>query len=383
MAPQPQLQQHSPSTRLLLRICRRLAQTRQWPHVRARWRAPSVRSSAVPREAAGAKPGEAATDTFDCRSGASFAATARRASVALLGVAASLSVNGACCLALEYPYPFPPDAEDAVPLASSRVFKTRGNAQLPSARAPPAREIPRLLNADGTEESLEYLTTEPAQSSADSAPPPRPFDAARWRRAAFQWAVILAVVYKVQTDRGRGNAVTRKLGLQGAAGKALVGKRYRLTLDIGREPGTWMPPDWGASGRRILAPLAIEFKAGGLLEVIGVGAFVPMRLEGGSWSLDGDTLRFNVSVSGMSKGDISLPEGKLYFKTLAWGSSISSSKGKLLLLARRFVIRREWRSAGVFSAEPIGEAGDIEGGGLNTPTQLTLPPMRVRERRTG
>jgi hypothetical protein len=64
----------------------------------------------------------------------------------------------------------------------------------------------------------------------------------RWGRAAFQWGVIVAVVANVRAARDRGSAVTRRLGLAGVAGKALVGTRWRLTLDIGREPGTWMPP---------------------------------------------------------------------------------------------------------------------------------------------
>ena len=44
-------------------------------------------------------------------------------------------------------------------------------------------------------------------------------------------------------------------------------QRWILTMDIGRERNTWMDPKWAASGRRVQVPLALEFRAGGLLEV--------------------------------------------------------------------------------------------------------------------
>ena len=69
-----------------------------------------------------------------------------------------------------------------------------------------------------------------------------------------------------------------------------------------------------------------------------------------------------------------LPEGKLYFKTLAWANMLSTSRGKLLLLQNRFVIRKEWRMAGVFKAEPLDEVAED--------ATVTVPPMRVRERFT-
>jgi hypothetical protein len=66
----------------------------------------------------------------------------------------------------------------------------------------------------------------------------------RLQRAVFQWSVIFAVVYNAYRARTRGSAVTKRLGLEGSASTALVGTRWRLNLDIGRERGTWMPPEW-------------------------------------------------------------------------------------------------------------------------------------------
>ena len=39
----------------------------------------------------------------------------------------------------------------------------------------------------------------------------------------------------------------------------LPGSTWRITLNVGREKGTWMPEDWGASGARLSLPLQITF----------------------------------------------------------------------------------------------------------------------------
>ncbi|KAL3894555.1 MAG: hypothetical protein SGARI_007703, partial [Bacillariaceae sp.] len=41
--------------------------------------------------------------------------------------------------------------------------------------------------------------------------------------------------------------------------KLLDGTRWRLMLNIGREPGTWMPKTWGISGERLYLNLEMEF----------------------------------------------------------------------------------------------------------------------------
>jgi hypothetical protein len=41
--------------------------------------------------------------------------------------------------------------------------------------------------------------------------------------------------------------------------KLLDGTRWRLMLNVGREPGTWMPKTWGASGERLYLNLEMEF----------------------------------------------------------------------------------------------------------------------------
>ena len=33
----------------------------------------------------------------------------------------------------------------------------------------------------------------------------------------------------------------------------------QITLNIGREPGTWMPKEWAASGARLSLPMRVRF----------------------------------------------------------------------------------------------------------------------------
>lgn len=42
-------------------------------------------------------------------------------------------------------------------------------------------------------------------------------------------------------------------------GISLDGFAARVTLSLGREPGTWMPPEWAASGARLSLPLTVRF----------------------------------------------------------------------------------------------------------------------------
>ena len=40
---------------------------------------------------------------------------------------------------------------------------------------------------------------------------------------------------------------------------ALSGYEFGATLSLGREPGTWMPAEWAASGARLSLPLLVRF----------------------------------------------------------------------------------------------------------------------------
>jgi hypothetical protein len=236
------------------------------------------------------------------------------------------------------------------------------------------RGIPVTLSSSNDDENEgSMLYTEPPRRAMEKKK--GPFDARRAASAAFQWSVIGGVVFSVRRAQRRSEDVSKNLARRfayaDAEPTALVGTRWRVFADIGRESGTWMPPAWGQSGMRLVCPIAIEFKDDGVVEPIATGAFTPTTFEAGTWSVDGDTLRFNLKmVGGLRRGDIEFGEELLYFKTLAWGDRVSANKGRMLVNQTRFLIRREWRSVGTFKTERI--AADEDAG-----AQL-VPPMRVR-----
>lgn len=193
---------------------------------------------------------------------------------------------------------------------------------------------------------------------------------------------------------------------------------YRLYFDIGREEGTWMDPRWGASERRIEGTLDVCFSsnpatvevADKMVDDNQMGASSPCfmvqtakqaRLKGGfdemgvvteqpgGYRVDGlsssprksQTLRFYVTVDGTQDGDVSIPEGRLYFSLPCFvkGSSSSSSSNDqgspptMLLSIKEGIIsvrqigwhtgwrREESRILGVFRAVPIEKAQRVDG----------------------
>jgi hypothetical protein len=56
-------------------------------------------------------------------------------------------------------------------------------------------------------------------------------------------------------------------GSSSSAAADLVGTHWLLTMDIGREKNTWMPPTWAASGRRMEIPILVTLAANGCVQV--------------------------------------------------------------------------------------------------------------------
>lgn len=121
---------------------------------------------------------------------------------------------------------------------------------------------------------------------------------------------------------------------------------WKVMLDIGRDPGTWMPKTWGASGKRMLLNLEICFEADQLYDreefLEGVGNakvcrvvhhelnIAPTMTEGikrvftlkdGGWRvvkgagpLGTDVLRFFIETDAeIRQGDVCVPSGRIYF----------------------------------------------------------------------
>jgi hypothetical protein len=180
---------------------------------------------------------------------------------------------------------------------------------------------------------------------------------------------------------------------------------YRLYIDIGREDGSWMEPRWGASGRRMEGTLDVSFSTtlasreivdsmvqdnqkGKSSEIFVVetgikarlkGGFDSMKVEPGGYRIDnGGTIRFYVSVEGSQDGDVSIPQGNLYFSLPCFfrGGSTTKRTGEafenVLLSTKEGIVsvrqigwhtgwrRQESRIVGVFRAVPIEKAQRVD-----------------------
>ncbi len=178
---------------------------------------------------------------------------------------------------------------------------------------------------------------------------------------------------------------------------------YRLYMDIGREPGTWMDPRWGASGKRIEFTLDANFMideaadpdtvqgmvndnfGGKSLPVLMVrtaenarlrGGFDKMKCKNGGYRIDvssnaqkSNTLRFFVRVDGTRQGDfgdIYIPPGNLYFSLPVFGADASQLSRKEGIVTVRQTgwntgwRRQESRIVGVFRAVPINDARRLD-----------------------
>ena len=94
---------------------------------------------------------------------------------------------------------------------------------------------------------------------------------------------------------------------------------HRLSLDIGREPNTWMDPSWGRSGKRLLCSVDVSFSSPPVLEADRVrlrGGFDGLEVEGARWSLAGGKLLLELDTAGTEGrpgyGDVFVPAGTLY-----------------------------------------------------------------------
>jgi len=189
---------------------------------------------------------------------------------------------------------------------------------------------------------------------------------------------------------------------------------FRLYIDIGREKGTWMDPRWGASGRRIECTLDVSFAiqpqqsledgissetqlvsediAAGLMKTVtnkssSVSQVYKLqtapyaRLRGGfdkmsildagfciesTPSASSSTLRFCIDVKGTKDGDVSIPEGKLYFALPYFGQSkdtntmaLSTKEGTITVKQMGWNTgwrREESRILGIFRAVQLDKA---------------------------
>jgi len=181
-----------------------------------------------------------------------------------------------------------------------------------------------------------------------------------------------------------------------------VSGAYRLYVDIGREPGTWMDPRWGASDRRLEFTIDVQFTSvaasrdtqndmvkdnlGGSSQSSPVyelktaslarlrQGFDQMPCSKGGYRLDGagnksqQTVRFFLRTEGKQDGDLSIePNAPLYFSLPAFGNNLSNLSRKEGIVSVRQMgwhtgwYREESRIVGVFRAVPLDEAQRRDG----------------------
>ena len=126
----------------------------------------------------------------------------------------------------------------------------------------------------------------------------------------------------------------------------------RVTLSVGREPGTWMPQDWAASGARLSLPLTVRFSEeivdlgfpseealnpsgsryakklycdGG--SFVGASGAVFVKASGGAWATEPSAvpgarkLNFFIDFTeGAKRNDVTLPAGRVFFSSAMWDS---------------------------------------------------------------
>jgi len=154
----------------------------------------------------------------------------------------------------------------------------------------------------------------------------------------------------------------------------LDGTTWRLTVDVGREVGTWMPEGWAASGARLTLPMEVTFTddvlpASGFFgldreqhpaaEEIGASAskrmlaspgiftgtegVVVVNVTAGAWATwptgrSGEhRLRFYLDFpDGAERKDVSIPTGRVYFDTACWnGDELRDAMAKTRVTENR------------------------------------------------
>ena len=133
-----------------------------------------------------------------------------------------------------------------------------------------------------------------------------------------------------------------------AAKASMNNMETQITLNVGREPGTWMPKEWGASGARLSLPMKVRF-AEEVVDVgfpgeeslgvsryakkvycdggsfIGANGETRVQATGGAWATEpsgipgASTLNFFIDFpQAAERNDVSLPEGRVFFSGAVW-----------------------------------------------------------------
>lgn len=116
----------------------------------------------------------------------------------------------------------------------------------------------------------------------------------------------------------------------------LSGTRWTLSLDVGAERGTWMPPTWGRSGARATPRVRVEFAEDGELRILETGPYDRVTVSwagAGRWTQPAgrEKAEFWLPHAGLARDDVVLEAGRLHFSAPAWGAQLSRRGGTTIL----------------------------------------------------
>ena len=168
--------------------------------------------------------------------------------------------------------------------------------------------------------------------TSDFEPPPPPH-LHRWRSSS-------------SPHRWRSSSSPRRAAAPRCCSSAplLAGTSWTLSLDVGVERGTWMPPTWGRSGARALAKVEVRFEADGRLSLQSTGPWDHLTVRWateedgatiGRYTVDGERATLYLAHEGLERGDVRLEPGRLYATAGAWGALLGR-RGNLSIKQRKF-----------------------------------------------
>ncbi|EOD29627.1 hypothetical protein EMIHUDRAFT_233702 [Emiliania huxleyi CCMP1516] len=126
----------------------------------------------------------------------------------------------------------------------------------------------------------------------------------------------------------------------------LSGTRWTLSLDVGAERGTWMPPTWGRSGARATPRVRVEFAEDGELRILETGPYDRVTVSwagAGRWTQPAgrEKAEFWLPHTGLARDDVVLEAGRLHFSAPAWGAQLSRRGGTTILDACQLAVSDE------------------------------------------
>jgi hypothetical protein len=247
-------------------------------------------------------------------------------------------------------------------------------------------------------------TTEGTTTTAATAPPPES-STEPWGRTAqgpeFPDPTAdqpPAPVPSTSTTKAGPHHVGGDAAAAAPAADPLDKTRWRVSLSVGREPGTWMPPDWGRSGGRIGVSFVVEFAPSPSRERDGLLRWGGGRAGGPGGGGASDPAKELRVVGGTATLGPSISEGRRTYAVRDGGWRVARGEGPAGTDLLRFYVDvnermmhaggdvyvpagRVYCSCGYFPSAPPGGGGG--GRGAPAPSPRSSSSSGARESLVG